>query len=107
MHNDNTTSAGVITNPDEVIIAPATIPPSTQGRFRGVGVLADQAFETMERLNVDCVSVGRVPQSWAQTMTRRAVKMGFPVKVACRKNRVDVNPDGSKRASAEVFVVRA
>lgn len=107
MHNDNTTSAGVITNPDEVIIAPATIPLSTHGRFRGVGVLADQAFETMERLNVDCVSLGRLPQSWAQMMTRRAGKMGFPVKVVTRGNRVDVNPDGSRSASAEVFVVRA
>ena len=38
----------------------------------------------MERLNVDCVSVGR-PQSWAPDDDPPPVKMGFPVKVVTRQ----------------------
>ena len=107
MHTDNLVTVEVATTPDAVTITSATIPAKRHPREFGVGALADRAFETMERLNVDCVTLGRTPQSWAQTMTRRAVKMGFPVKVVTRNNRVDVNPDGSKRTSVEVFVVRA
>ena len=107
MHTDNLVTVEVATTPDAVTITSATIPAKRHPREFGVGALADRAFETMERLNVDCVTLGRTPQSWAQTMTRRAVKMGFPVKVVTRNIRVDVNADGSKRTSVEVFVVRA
>lgn len=107
MHTDNLVTVEVATTPDAVTITSAPIPAKRHPREFGVGALADRAFETMERLNVDCVTLGRVPVSWGQGVSRRAVRNGYPVKVVTRNIRVDVNADGSKLTSVEVFMVRA